>query len=443
MAEFEPVLLRRIQKKASPALDAYRADGGYQALQKALNEMTPAQVVDAVKASNLRGRGGAGFPTGLKWTFLPKGHPGPIYMCINADESEPCTFNNRILMEEDPHQVLEGIILSCYATRASTAYVYIRYEYGPATRAFQKAIDEAYQAGLLGRNILGKDFHLEAFIHRGAGAYICGEETGLIESLEGKRAWPRIKPPFPAVEGAFRKPTVVNNIETMACVTHIIQRGVDWFKSIGVPADPKNPRDPGSYGPKLYCISGHVNNPSCVELPMGVTTRELVNKYGGGVWKGRKAKGSIPGGISMGIMTEAEFDVPLDFNGPGTVGCLGLGTSAVTIFDEETSIADVLYNICRFFAHESCGQCTPCREGTAWMLKIADRLRRGQGRLEDLKILDEIGDKIGIMPGTTICGLADGAGWPVKNAIRKFRPEFEQYIKSGRKAKTLDLVPAH
>ncbi len=443
MADFEPVLLRRILKKASPSLDAYRADGGYQALQKAVDEMTPAQVVDVVKSSNLRGRGGAGFPTGLKWTFLPKGHPGPIYMCINADESEPCTFNNRILMEEDPHQVLEGIILGCYATRATTAYVYVRYEYGPATRAFQKAIDEAYQAGLLGRNILGKDFHLDAFVHRGAGAYICGEETGLIESLEGKRAWPRIKPPFPAVEGVFRKPTVVNNIETMACVTHIVGRGAEWFKSIGVPADPKNPRDAGSYGPKLYCVSGHVNNPCCVELPMGVTTRELVDKYGGGVWKGRKAKGSIPGGISMGIMTEAEFDVPLDFNGPGKVGCLGLGTAAVTVFDEETSIADVLYNICRFFAHESCGQCTPCREGTGWMLKIADRLRRGQGRLEDLKILEEVGDGIGIMPGTTICGLADGAGWPVKNAVRKFRGELEQYIKSGRKGKPLDLVPAH
>jgi NADH-quinone oxidoreductase subunit F len=443
MADFEPVLLRRILKKASPSLDAYRADGGYQALQKAVDEMAPAQVVDAVKSSNLRGRGGAGFPTGLKWTFLPKDHPGPIYMCINADESEPCTFNNRILMEEDPHQVLEGIIISCYATRASTAYIYIRYEYGPATRAFQKAIDEAYQAGLLGRNILGKDFHLDAYVHRGAGAYICGEETGLIESLEGKRAWPRIKPPFPAVEGAFRKPTVVNNIETMACVTHIIQRGVEWFKSLGIPSDPNNPRDPGSYGPKLYCISGHVNNPCCVELPMGVTTRELVDKYGGGVWKGRKAKGSIPGGISMGIMSEAEFDVPLDFAGPGTVGCLGLGTSAVTIFDEETSIVDVLFNICRFFAHESCGQCTPCREGTAWMLKIIDRLRRGQGRLEDLNILDEVGDKIGIVPGTTICGLADGAGWPVKNAVRKFRPEFEKYIQSGRKGRPLDLVPAH
>jgi NADH-quinone oxidoreductase subunit F len=443
MAEFEPVLLSRILKKASPSLDAYRADGGYRALQKAVLEMQPAKVGEVVKDSGLRGRGGAGFPTGVKWTFLPKGHPGPIYMCINADESEPCTFNNRILMEEDPHQVLEGIILSCYATKASTAYVYVRYEYGEATRAMQRAIDEAYNANLLGRNILGKDFHLDAYIHRGAGAYICGEETGLLESLEGKRGWPRIKPPFPAVEGAFRKPTVVNNIETVACVPHIVERGADWFKSMGVPPDPKNPRDAGSYGPKLYCISGHVSKPCCVELPLGVTVRELVDKHGGGVWKGRKAKGCIPGGLSMGIMTEAEFDTPLDFNGPGRVGCLGLGTAAVTVFDEETSIVDVLYNSCRFFAHESCGQCTPCREGTGWMLKIVDRIRRGQGRQEDLKILDEVGDRIGIMPGTTICGLADGAGWPVKNAVRKFRAEFEQYIKSGQKAHALQLVGAH
>jgi NADH-quinone oxidoreductase subunit F len=443
MAEFEPVLLRRVLRKANPGLEAYRADGGYRALEKALHEMTPAQVTDAVKSSGLRGRGGAGFPTGVKWTFLPKDHPGPIYLCVNADESEPCTFNNRILMEEDPHQVIEGIILASYATRASTAYYYIRYEYGRATRATQRAIDEAYAAGLLGRNILGKDFHLDVFIHRGAGAYICGEETGLIESLEGKRAWPRIKPPFPAVEGAFRKPTVVNNIETLACVTHIIDRGPDWFKSVGVPPDPKNPRDAGSYGPKLYCISGHVNRPCCVELPMGVTTRELIDRHGGGVWKGRRAKGSIPGGISMGIMTESEFDVPLDFAGPGKVGCLGLGTAAVTVFDEETSIVDVLYNICRFFDHETCGQCTPCREGTGWMLKIVDRIRRGQGRLEDLAILEEVGDTIGIMPGTTICGLADGAGWPVKNAVRKFRAEFEQYLRSGKKAHALPLAGAH
>ena len=281
------------------------------------------------------------------------------------------------------------------------------------------------------------------FQHRGAGAYICGEETGLIESLEGKRAWPRIKPPFPAVEGAFRKPTVVNNIETLACVTHIIDRGSDWFKSIGVAPDPKNPRNAGSYGPKLYCISGHVNKPGCVELPLGISVRELVDKHAGGVWKGRKAKGCIPGGPSMGFLTEKEFDTPLDFNGPGKAGCLGLGTAAVIVFDEMTSIVDVLYNTCRFFAHESCGQCTPCREGTGWMMKITDRIRRGQGRLEDLQILDEVGRSIGIMPGTTICGLADGAGWPVKNAVAKFRPELEEFIRSGRKSQEPALVGAH
>src|SRR5579885_1724076 len=304
MAEFEPVLLRRIVRKASPWLDAYRADGGYRALHKGVHEMTPAQVVEVVKASGLRGRGGAGFPTGLKWTFLPKDHPGPIFMCINADESEPCTFNNRILMEEDPHQVLEGIILSCYATRATTAYLYLRYEYGRSYRVLQQAIDELYNNNLLGRNILGKDFHLDIYLHRGAGAYICGEETGLIESLEGKRGWPRIKPPFPAVEGAFRKPTVVNNIETVACVTHIIERGAAWFKSIGVPK---------SYGPKLYTISGHVNKQVCVELPLGVTCRELIDVHAGGVWKGRTAKSAVPGGISMGLLSAGELDTPLDF----------------------------------------------------------------------------------------------------------------------------------
>ncbi len=443
MAEYEPVLLRRVGKPDSQSLESYRADGGYLALAKALNDMAPAQVTQAVKDSGLRGRGGAGFPTGLKWTFLPKDHPGPIYLCVNADESEPGTFNNRVIMEGDPHQILEGIMLACYATRATTAYIYIRYEYGRSYRTLQRAIDECYAANLLGKNILGKDFSLDVYLHRGAGAYICGEETGLIESLEGKRAWPRIKPPFPAVEGAFRKPTVVNNIETLACVTHIIDRGADWFKSMGVPPDPKNPRDAGSYGPKLYNISGHVNRPGTVELPLGVTVRELVDRYAGGVWKGRKAKGCIPGGLSMGFVTEAEFDTPLDFAGPGKVGCLGLGTGAVIVFDEQTSIVDVLYNSCRFFAHESCGQCTPCREGTGWMLKIMERMVRGQGRREDLDILDEIGKNIGIMPGTTICGLADGAGWPVKNALAKFRPEFEEYLRAGRKSPELQLVGAH
>ena len=391
--------------------------------------MSPADVIGQVKQSHLRGRGGAGFPTGLKWTFLPDDHPGPIYFCLNADESEPGTFNNRILMEEDPHQVLEGVIISCYATRATTAYIYLRYEYPRSHQRLEAAIAECYAASYLGKNIQGSEFSLDIYIHRGAAAYICGEETGLIESLEGKRAWPRIKPPFPAIEGVFHKPTVVNNVETAACVKHIIERGAAWFKSIGVPADPDNPRDVGSYGPKLYCLSGHVENPGCYEAPLGITVRELLDNFGGGVWKGRKAKAAIPGGISMGLLTAEEFDCPLDFSGPGKYQCLGLGTAAVVVLDETVSIVDFLHNSARFFAHESCGQCTPCREDTSWALKMLDRIKAGRGRVKDLDLLLEIGDSIGIMPGTTICGLADGAAWPLKNAIRKFRDEFEAFIR--------------
>ena len=338
MAKYEPVLLKRIAKDNSDNIDSYISDGGYLGLKKVLKDMSPSQVIELVKASGLRGRGGAGFPTGLKWTFLPKDHPGPIYLCINADESEPCTFNNRVLMEKDPHQVLEGIILTSYAVGASKTFIYVRYEYGNAYRSMEKAVQQAYDKGLLGKNIQGSSFNLEAVMHKGAAAYICGEETGLIESLEGKRAWPRIKPPFPAIEGAFRKPTIVNNIETVSCVKNIIDLGADWFKSIGIAPDPANPRDAGSYGPKLYCISGHVNRPGLVELPMGISVRELISEHGGGVWKNRKAKGVIPGGNSMGFMTEAELDTKLDFNGPGKVGCLGLGTGAVTVFDDQTSI---------------------------------------------------------------------------------------------------------
>ena len=448
MPDFEPVLLANIHKPDSHTLRVYQASGGYEALKKALKQ-SPKDVVETVKASNLRGRGGAGFPCGLKWTFLPPNHPGPIYMCINCDESEPATFNNRILMELDPHQVLEGAILSCFATRASTAYFYIRYEYPTALKRMQQAIDEAYAAGLLGKNILGSGFNLDAYLHRGAAAYICGEETGLIESLEGKRAWPRIKPPFPAVEGAFRKPTVVNNPETLANVPHILNRGVDWFKSIGTPST--GPRDAGSYGPKLYCISGHINKPGCYEAPMGITCRELIETHGGGVWKGRKAKAAVPGGISMGVLTEKELDIKLDFTGPGTVGCLGLGTAAVTVMDETVSMIDYLHNCCRFFAHESCGQCTPCREGTSYAERIITRIKKGKGRLKDLDILLNISESIGIMPGTTICGLADGAAWPMKNAIKKFRDEFEGYIKKTNPAgwaeddpvEALQLVSLH
>lgn len=420
MAQFEPVLTRNWDVPDSHTLKVYESRGGYKASRKALTELDPDKVVQTVKDSELRGRGGAGFPCGLKWTFLPKDRKETL-MCINGDESEPATFNNRILMEKDPHQFIEGILISCFATKAATAYLYLRFEYINAYRIMEAAIAEARAAGHLGKNIYGSGFDLEIYLHRGAGAYICGEETGLIESLEGKRGWPRIKPPFPAIEGAFRKPTVVNNIETLCCVPHIIERGADWFKSIGTPK---------SYGPKLYCVSGHVNKQVCVELPLGVTTRELIDVHAGGIWKGRKAKAAVPGGISMGLLSADELDVPLDFESLRKPGCLGLGTAAVTVMDDQTSMVDYLYNCARFFAHESCGQCTPCREGTAWMYKTIKRIKAGGGRIEDLDILLQMANNLGIIPGTTICGLADGAAWPIKNALAKFRPEFEDYIKT-------------
>ncbi len=441
LSEFEPILLANIHREHSHTLRVYEEQGGYRSLKRVLADQPREAFRDLIKGSALRGRGGAGFPCGLKWTFLPENHPGPVYFCLNADESEPGTFNNRILMEEDPHQVLEGLILSCYATKAATAYIYLRYEYPLAYKHLQSAIDELYAAGYLGDGVCGSEFSLNIYLHRGAAAYICGEETGLIESLEGRRAWPRIKPPFPAVEGAFRKPTVVNNVETAACVKQIADRGVDWFRSLGTPPDPNNPRDPGSFGPKLYCLSGHVEKPGCYEAPLGITVSELINDFGGGVWKGRKAKAAVPGGISMGLLTADELDCKLDFSGPGKYGCLGLGTAAVVVLDETVSIVDFLHNTCRFFAHESCGQCTPCREGTSWSLKMLDRIRAGQGRLLDLDLLLEIGDFIGIMPGTTICGLADGAAWPIKNAIRKFRDEFEEYIKRTNPTGYMETSP--
>ncbi|MFO0811845.1 MAG: NADH-quinone oxidoreductase subunit NuoF [Gemmatales bacterium] len=432
MANFEPVLLKNVGVKDSHTLKVYKDRGGYKGLDAALAK-SPADVVQTTKESALRGRGGAGFPTGVKWTFLPKDYTGPIYLCINADESEPGTFNNRILMEEAPHQVLEGVMIACYATRATTAYFYIRYEYGHAFRRLQAAIDELYKAKMLGKDACGKKgFNCDIYLHRGAAAYICGEETGLIESLEGKRAWPRIKPPFPAIEGAFRKPTIVNNPETLACLPHIMTRGVQWFKSIGVPADPSNPRDVGSYGPKLFCVSGHVNKPGCFEAPLGITCREAIDNYCGGVWKGRKAKAVVPGGMSMGFLTEAELDCKLDFNDPIKKGCLGLGTAALMVVDDATNMVDVLFNSCRFFSHESCGQCTPCREGTAWMTKILSRIRRGKGELSDIDQLAEVANNIGTMPGTTICGLADGAAWPVKNAMQKYRQDFVDFINSKK-----------
>ena len=421
MAAFEPVLLRNRGVEGSTSLKVYESRGGYGAARKAL-KMTPEEVVEEVKKANLRGRGGAGFPAGVKWGFLPKDRTRTL-LCVNADESEPPTFCNRVLMEHDPHQLIEGTIIAAYATKAQIAYIYMRVEFHEQFHILQRAVDEAYAAGYLGRNVFGSDYSLECYIHRGAGAYVCGEETGLIESLEGKRGWPRIKPPFPAIEGLFRRPTVVNNVETLSCVPHIIERGADWFTSIG---------PPHSTGPKLFCISGPVNKPGCYESPMTITVRELIERddMGGGMLPGKKVKAVAPGGLSMGFLTADELDMKMDFDDPRNYGLLGLGTAAAVVIDEGTDLRVVLRNVARFYGTESCGQCTQCREGTAWMHKIATRIAMGAGRLADLDILLETARNMGMMPGLSICGLPDGATYPIETLVKKFRGEFEAAIRS-------------
>jgi NADH-quinone oxidoreductase subunit F len=421
MGDYEPVLLRHRGVKHATSVKVYESHGGYQAARKAL-KMGPDEIVEEVKKANLRGRGGAGFPAGVKWSFLPKDRKRTL-LCVNADESEPPTFANCVLMENDPHQLIEGTIITAYATQSQVAYIYMRVEFHEQFHIMQKAIDEAYAAGYLGKNIFGSDYSVEVYIHRGAGAYVCGEETGLIESLEGKRGWPRIKPPFPAIEGLFRQPTVVNNVETLCNVPHIIERGADWFTSIG---------PPHSTGPKLFCISGPVNKPGCYEAAMDITVRDLIERedMGGGMLPGKKVKAVLPGGASMGILTADELHMKMDFEDPRNFGLLGLGTSAAVVIDDGTDMRMVLRNLARFYGTESCGQCTQCREGTAWMHKIATRIEAEAGRLEDLDILLETARNMGMMPGLSICGLPDGATYPIETIVKKFRPEFEAAIKA-------------
>ncbi len=421
MAKFEPVLLRNRGVENSTTLKVYESRGGYQAIRKVLKQ-TPDEVVEEVKEAGLRGRGGAGFPAGVKWGFLPKERTKTL-LCVNADESEPPTFSNRVLMEHDPHQLLEGTMIAGYATKAQVAYIYLRVEFHEQFHILQRAIDEAYDAGYLGRRIFGSDYGLECYIHRGAGAYVCGEETGLIESIEGKRGWPRIKPPFPAIEGLFRLPTVVNNVETLSCLPHIIERGASWFKGVG-PAH--------STGPKLFCISGPVNRPGCYEDTMDLTVRELIERedMGGGMKAGKKVKGVLPGGISMGVLTADELDMKMDFDDPRKYGLLGLGTAAAVVFDESTDIRTVLRSMTRFYSSESCGQCTQCREGTAWINKMATRIEMGAGRPTDLDIILETARNMGMMPGLSICGLPDGATYPIETIVKKFRAELDAAIQA-------------
>jgi len=401
----------------------YVKTGGYQALEKALS-MKPEDIVEDVKKSQLRGRGGAGFPCGLKWSFLPAPDGKRRYLAVNCDEAEPGTFKDRLLIDFDPHLTLEGIAISCYACRLDTAYFFIRGEYHHQAKVVQNAIDEAYEHGIFGKQGLlsGKsDFAVECYLHRSAGAYICGEETGLLEAIEGKRGWPRVKPPFPAVEGLFRRPTIVNNVETLACVPFIVEEGADAFTKMGCASSVGGPP---SFGPKLMGVSGHVNRPGVYELDLGISLKDLVEKHCKGMRGGKKYKGAIPGGVSMGVLGPDQYDVPLDFD-IGRFDVLGLGTACPTVFDEDTDMVAVCRNIARFFRNESCGQCTPCRDGSGWLYKTLCRIERGDATSADLDLILEIAGSMGAMPGTTICGLADGNNWAVRTIVNKYRDEFE------------------
>jgi len=413
---FEPVLTQNVGRPDALSLQGYRKTGGYEGLAKAL-KMEPAAVVEEVKKSGLRGRGGAGFPAGMKWSFIGKAKPR--YLVCNADESEPGTFKDRLLMEVDPHQLLEGCAICCWAVEANTCYIYIRGEYTKAAAILERAIREANEAGVLGDNAMGSGFKLDMYVHRGAGAYICGEETGMLESLEGKRGQPRVKPPFPAVVGAFDKPTVVNNVETLCNVPHILTRGADWFKSIGT--------DERNTGPKLYAISGHVERPGTYEFPIGVPFRELLDKAGG-MYRHGTLKAFIPGGASAPILPASQIDLKMDFDSVAKAGSM-LGSAAVIVMDDTTCLVRSVARLAKFFNHESCGQCTPCREGTNWMELLLHRLEDGQGSEGDGKLLLSICGHIG---GQSLCPLGDAAIGPVKSLVEGFWPEVEQHIRDKR-----------
>ncbi len=420
--------------------DEYVKTGGYEGLRKALT-IAPDDITEMVKKSVLRGRGGAGFPTGVKWSFLPKVEEGQVpgvdgfhrYLAINADESEPGTFKDRLLMDFDPHLVLEGIAICCYACRLDRAYIYIRGEYHHQAHVLEQAIAEAYEHGIFGEkglvnsdsNTAGQRFRVDCYVHRGAGAYICGEETGLLESLEGKRGWPRIKPPFPAVKGLFGKPTVINNVETLAHLPSIIENGAEWFCKQGVESTVGGPP---SFGTKLIGVSGHVNDPGVFELELGVPLRTLVEEYCGGMRGGKKFKAAIAGGVSMGVLGTDQYEAELDFDIGRKYNVLGLGTACPTVFDEDTDMVAVARNVARFFKHESCGQCTPCREGSGWLYQLLCRIEEGDGKTKDLDLALEVATSMGSMPGTTICGLADGNNWSLRTIMNKFRDEFEDRV---------------
>lgn len=429
------LLLEHIDVPGIQSLNVYRSKGGYSAMEKALKTMTPDQVVEEVKTSGLRGRGGAGFPTGMKWSFLAKPEGVARYLVCNADESEPGTFKDRYLMEHIPHLLIEGMITASFALGARTSYIYIRGEYFYVAQILERAIAEAYESGLLGKNILNSGFDHDCYVQVGAGAYICGEETALIESLEGKRGNPRIKPPFPAIAGLYGCPTVVNNVETIAAVVPIVRDGGAAYAAIGVGR---------STGTKLISASGHINKPGVYEIELGVPVEEFIysDEYCGGIRNGKQLKAVVAGGSSVPILPanlvtktaagEARLMTYESLADGGFATGSMLGSGGFIVMDEDTSIVKNLWNFSRFYHHESCGQCSPCREGTGWMEKILHKILHGHGQLSDVDLLWEIQGKI---EGKTICPLGDAAAWPVASAIRHFRAEFEDFVKRGSSIK--------
>jgi NADH-quinone oxidoreductase subunit F len=400
-------------------IDYYLAHGGYKALKKAL-EMKPEEVIDEVKRSNLRGRGGACFPTGLKWSFMPKNSDKPKYLCVNGDESEPGTFKDRQIFEYNPHMLIEGTIIACYAMGITTAYIYIRGEYGKWIRMLQKAIDDAYANGFVGEKIFGTEFSTQVYIHRGAGAYICGEESSLMNSIEGERGYPRVKPPFPAQVGLWGYPTTINNIETISNIPVIISNGWEWYSKIGTAKHP---------GPILVGISGHVKNPGVFEMPTGEPLLEIIYKWAGGVPGDKGIKAVIPGGSSTMILRGDQLEgIRMDADSLKVAGS-SVGTAGIIIMDEDTDLIQVITRIAQFYYHESCGQCTPCREGTNWMFKILERFQRYEAKKEDIDLLLDVANNI---EGNTICALGDAAAWPVQSIIRNFRDEFEQRVQASK-----------
>ncbi len=410
------ILTKNFGLTDSHTLKVYESTGGYHSLKK-LFASDPGAVIEEVKKSGLRGRGGAGFPTGMKWSFVPKDNPNPKYLCVNADESEPGTFKDRYLLELDPHRLVEGIIICSYAIDCHHAYVYVRGEFVfPRTR-LEAAVAEAYERGYLGKNILGSGYDLDVTVHSGAGAYICGEETALLNSLEGLRGTPRIKPPFPAVVGLFGCPTVINNVETISALPYILSEGAEAYRQFGTEKSP---------GTKLFCISGHVNRPGNYELPLGYPLKKLIMEDAGGIRGGRALKAVIPGGSSVPVLNaEDVMEVNLDYESLAAKGSM-LGSGGVIVMDETVDMVKALTNLAHFYSHESCGQCSPCREGTGWAHKVLKRIVAGQGKESDLDLLKQIADN---MAGKTICVLADAMAMPIWSYLKKFRHEFEAYVR--------------